>query len=50
MGVGKVMKKEFKGVFLNEYGYYELVNPPTAEERKREYLSQEVLPEFYEQL
>ncbi len=40
MGVGTVMKQEFKGVFLNEYGYYELVNPPTAEERKKVFESE----------
>lgn len=27
--------KEFKEVFLNKYGYYELVNPPTVEERRQ---------------
>lgn len=28
-------KENFKDVFLNQYGYYELINPPTVEERKK---------------
>lgn len=27
--------EEFKDVFLNEYGFYELKNKPTADERKQ---------------
>lgn len=29
------MKKEYDKVFLNQYGYYELKQKPTVEERKR---------------
>lgn len=39
--------KNFKDVFLNEYGYYELENPPTVD---MEYVIQgdceEILPKF----
>lgn len=34
MGVGKGMKKEFRDVFLNKYGYYELIEDARAEQRK----------------
>lgn len=29
------MQKEFEKVFLNKYGFYELKNKPSVEERKR---------------
>lgn len=29
------MKKEYDKVFLNQYGYYELKQKPTVEERKK---------------
>jgi 2-polyprenyl-3-methyl-5-hydroxy-6-metoxy-1,4-benzoquinol methylase len=31
------MKKEYDKVFLNQYGYYELKQKPTVEERKKEF-------------
>ena len=33
-------KREFKDVVLNDYGYYELSNPPTLEERKKVFESE----------
>lgn len=33
--MGELNLEEFKDVFLNEYGFYELKNKPTADERKQ---------------
>ena len=32
-----IMQKEFEKVFLNKYGFYELKNKPSVEERKKEF-------------
>lgn len=38
------MQKEFEKVFLNKYGFYELKNKPSVEERKKEFEE-----EYYQQ-
>lgn len=39
-----IMQKEFEKVFLNKYGFYELKNKPSVEERKKEFEE-----EYYQQ-